>query len=376
MTDQENSQTPNEINDLGFFDSFLEPAAVELNRFVEEDEEENTKREWNCGYVDAVFAAIHYAKDHNSNLFSTEELLLLNQLIDKLTLNSKRILCRLLFRKHKWMKSDSFKFYIQSKPNQFREELQLKSHHQKVIDLPDGTETKYLIDLVHESVDELIRNDFLCKLSSHASFEECWEIAHQLLSFEQWQLLYISIFNSSSIPSSSSSSKKDFIEFMKKSILSQKTFFGSSLKSKFPSLFLKFMEQESLSNNNRYNSRIPKKSSTSNSSKIIQIVKLNASILVFLKRILRLYQITSNFPSMTTGSTFISTYRMIDNYSPLLTIFQMVKYPNYVINIKLNSSDSGEKSLLFKSQKQFHQWEATTELRVLFEEVYESLVFV
>jgi hypothetical protein len=132
------------------------------------------------------------------------------------------------------------------------------------------------------------------------------------------------------------------------------------------------MEQESLSNNNRYNNRIPKKSSASNSSKIIQIVKLNTSILVFLKRILRLYQITSNFPSMTTGSTFISTYRMIDNYSPLLTIFQMVKYPNYTINIRLKSSLSEPtegKSLLFKSRKQFHQWEATTELRVLFEEV-------
>jgi tellurite resistance-related uncharacterized protein len=76
---------------------------------------------------------------------------------------------------------------------------------------------------------------------------------------------------------------------------------------------------------------------------------------------------------MTTGSTFISVYAStIDNYSPLLTVFQMVKYPSYTMDVDVEE----KKSVLFHDREHFLQWEAVTEIRAMLEEVAFSIAFL
>ena len=388
--------------DLEFFDSF--------RSFEDEDEDENEANRkkngtWNCGYVNAVFASVEYSLNYHSNLFTDDELELLRLLQTKLSLNSKRILSRLLFRKHKWMKTSSFIYYLKSKPNYLPEEK--------------GELQKSLL----EALDELHDYQIIQKISSDLTFEESWQIANQLFTYMDWLMLYKFLFSISASKSMISNSntngtstshqtKQDFIMMMKKMIVNRKTVFGGNLSIKFPLLFLKFLQtvwlQKNHHNHSHDNNNNTTTSTTTTSAPTITtsgpnvlqasyaLIQMNLHSFHFMKRILRLYQVsvlllllqlrwrqkfssifllliyiqvTSNFPSLTTGSTFISIYRPIDNYAPLLNMFHMIRYPNYPITIQTSVSGA---SPLFMSRQQFLCWEAAVEFRVLLEEVKDD----
>jgi hypothetical protein len=261
--------------EVELFDNFTEESTSEVV------ETEKNEGEWNLGYINAVFSAVDFALEYNLNLFTSDEVLMLKKLKDDLSVNAKRILCRLLFRKHKWMKVDSFKFYVQSKS----------------FSLYSLDERHSLPDLVNDAVEELITKHYLLSFSSlstsstsssssssHVTFDDCWEIANQLLSFEEWQLLFKFLFANRLSKFAVINSKKDLMEEIKKLLLTQRTFYGTTLKSKFPELFIKFL-------NTNHNKENKEKLAGS----MFRIVQLKKDLLIFMKRILRLYQVHNHF---------------------------------------------------------------------------------
>lgn len=289
MQSSPNLEEENALNDLGFFDSFAE---------VPDAKEPSNSLEWNCGYVNAVYAAVDYAMDFHRNLFTLSEQALLQLLQAKLSPDSKRIFCRLLFRKHKWMKSSSFTYYLHSKPYYTFEERQSLQY------------------ILNDVLQELFDYKFIEKIHTSLSFEESWDIAKQLFTYEDWLMFYKHLFSVSAskiLNSTSSSSgtgysinnKNDFIEAMKKAIITQKTVFGASLADKFPALFVKYLQtvwvnkmnsndQQAQRNNLSEGQQGAKNHSHPMKMKdpTLSIVQMRTTILHFMKRVLRLYQVS------------------------------------------------------------------------------------
>jgi hypothetical protein len=243
----------------GIVDNYEESTTVELDSsFISTDgiDVQEEGQNWNLGYVEAVSKAIKFILDFNQNLFSSDEIEVFQLLIgNDLSLNGKRLLCRLLFRKTKWMKVDSFKFYLQN-----RKSNSSQADHADTA-ASQGSDGNFL----QESLDELLRYQVLITLSKDMTFRDAWKIAVQLLTLEEWHNLYKQMFNhaiklpiastksvegdskgtttsSSSLPSQTN--KKDVIEYIRKTLTTQRNFFGYSLKDKFASFLITFFQKQ------------------------------------------------------------------------------------------------------------------------------------
>ncbi len=263
----------------------------------------------------------------------------------------------------------------------------------------NGQTREVLIERLKIAMDELIQCELLQTIEAGASFEVSWDLATTMLTIDDWHQLYKMLFNISfklskpsvSINSTSTgsnqtagtiqsggSNKDEMLRQIKKSLITQRTCFGQSLKEKFSSTLLKYLQQNAIRKMNRSFA-----STSGTSPRVTGLVsppiRIATPCLTIMRRAIRLFQMTCTMPG--NGSSITSIYQPIDAFVPLLAKFKVLRYEKYEIKwipseerSKEEETNSGSnvacvESPLFSNRTLFLQWEAAVELRCLIEEV-------
>lgn len=156
-----------------------------------------------CAYASAVLEAVEFALTKNHNLFQIGEISTLSA-IQCLPYDSVRIVGRLLTRKSKWVKVSKMDDYLK-----------------------DSSDPLTSVTL---AVDHLIDASLMESLTSHKDFLTVWNIAETSFGSEDWSLLTQRL---TSGKPKGGQRKEDVIRSLRRTIESQKTCFGKSLKDRF-----------------------------------------------------------------------------------------------------------------------------------------------
>ena len=234
--------------------------------------ENNYKKNRKSAYVSVFDDTINFALQLNSNLWTAEELNILQLCSeDLLSEGSRLILSRLSLRKSKWLKSTSIAHYI-----------------------PYGSQPSLETTILfNQSLDILENHAFIEYLTSKTGFETAFEAVKSCFLLDDLTILYKKLTTTKNINNNNNKTfnKERLIEAIYHAVCTQKTLFGQTLLHKFASTVIEILKDISHISKSPHHIQAVQSNKAYSSKNILRILRINPKILDLLRRCQRLYQV-------------------------------------------------------------------------------------